>query len=279
MKYREAFTAFIKAENTAGSNRAASYIRAIDLLDSILGRKAPKELNAESIWSIASVKQIQSLYELVLEHRKLGEAGIFGGEKPVSYWRDGFCSAALKSYREFLVVQLYEQRMWKTYQDVGIAPEQLSSKLASIDVDSVELLLDGREGKDAVREVKTRIGQRFFRKMILRQYGTQCCITGLNVPEVLRASHIVGWADDPANRLNPANGLCLSATYDAAFEKHLISFDENFRLIFSPALREYCSNEAFKTQFAVFEGQPMRRPERFFPERMFMEKHRDKLVA
>jgi putative restriction endonuclease len=286
MNYRDCFEAFIRAENAQGSNRASSYIRAINLLDSILGRKAPKELNAPSIWSISSAAHIQSLYALVLEHQKLGQGGIFAGEEPSSYWKQNFCSAALKSYKEFLVTHLYEQRMWETYRDSNDAADQLSARLANIDVESAEVLVEdrdidfkSREGREAVREVKTRIGQGFFRKMILSQYNGQCCITGLNVPEVLRASHITSWKDDPPNRLNPANGLCLSATYDAAFDKHLISFDEDYRLILSPALKEYYSNEAFKIQFSAFEGQLLNKPKRYCPGQCFFEKHRDKLVA
>lgn len=279
MSFRTSFVEYIKAENTDGSNRAASYIRAIDLLDSILGRKAKRELNAASIWSIASAEHIQALYALVLEHQKLGEAGIFKGEKPSSYWKQNFCSAALKSYREFLVTHLYEQRMWETYRDSRIAAEQLPAQLANVEVKSADLLVDGREGKDAIREVKTRIGQGFFRKMILAQYNTQCCVTGLNVPEVLRASHITGWADDSTNRLNPSNGLCLSGTYDAAFDKHLISFDEDYRMIFSPVLKEFYTNEAFQTQFMGFEWKPLRKPKRFCPDQGCLEQHREKLVA
>ncbi len=284
MNFRDSYVAYIKAENAEGSNRASSYIRAIELLDSILSRKAPKELNADSIWCISSAKHIQSLYELVLEHQRLGQDGIFKGEKPISYWRDGFCSAALKSYKEFLVTHLYEQRMWETYQDSEIAPDQLSVRLASIDVESAEVLIEdkevnfkSREGRDAVREVKTRIGQGFFRKMILKQYKTQCCITGLNVPEVLRASHITSWADDPENRMNPANGLCLSATYDAAFDKHLISFDVDYRLILSPLLKEYYTNNAFREYFLNRVGDTISTPIRHFPDRELLERHRSKL--
>jgi putative restriction endonuclease len=272
--FRESFVAFIKSKNRDGSNRASSYIRAINLLDSILERKAPKELNSKSIWSISSAEHIQSLYQLVLEHQKLGEDGIFGGEKPISYWRDGFCSAALKSYKEFLVTHLYEQQMWETYRDSSLSPDQLPAQLANIDVVSAELLTEGREGKDAVREVKTRIGQGFFRKMILSQYQTQCCITGLNIPEVLRASHITSWAEDPENRMNPSNGLCLSATYDAAFDKHLISFDDDYRMILAPSLKDCCTNKAFREYFSSQEGKNISQPARNYPDLILLEKHR-----
>jgi len=284
VNFRESFIAFIKSENRDGSNRASSYIRAINLLDSILERKAPKELNASSIWSISSAAHIQSLYQLVLEHQKLGNDGIFAGEKPVSYWRDGFCSAALRSYREFLVTHLYEQKMWDIYQDSSVRPEELSEKLAEQEIESAELLvveqdldLKTKVGKDAVREVKARLGQGFFRKMILAQYNTQCCITGLNVPEVLRASHITSWADDPENRMNPSNGLCLSATYDAAFDKHLISFDDDYRMILSPALKEYYTNLAFKEYFLNREGARISKPKHYCPDKVLLDQHLRKM--
>jgi putative restriction endonuclease len=39
---------------------------------------------------------------------------------------------------------------------------------------------------------------------------------------MLVASHIVPWADDSQNRLNPHNGLLLCRTHDSAFECGLI---------------------------------------------------------
>ena len=113
--------------------------------------------------------------------------------------------------------------------------------------------------------------------MILTTYEGCCCITGLNIKDVLRASHIVPWAEDEPNRLNPANGLCLSATYDAAFDRHLISFDEDYRLIFSPTLSEHFTNQAFQDQFKTFEGRRLTLPLRFQPDPALMQSHRDKL--
>ena len=284
MDFREAFAMFVKAENRAGSNRATSYLRAIELLDSILGRKAPKELNADSIWAISSAAHIQILYQLVLEHQKLGRDGIFAGEEPISYWRDGFCSAALRSYREFLVTHLYEQKILDVYQDSGLRAEELAEKLAAQDVESAELLVEDKGldlsttvGKEAVREVKTRIGQRAFRKIILHQYNGTCCVTGLNVPEVLRASHITSWADDPDNRMNPANGLCLSATYDAAFDKHLISFDDDYRMVLSSTLKDCYTNKAFKEYFLSREGEGISRPVAYLPNLNLLQEHRKQM--
>ena len=60
---------------------------------------------------------------------------------------------------------------------------------------------------------------------------------GFSLADILRASHISPWAEDEKNRINPENGMCLSATYDAAFDRHLISFDEHYRLVVSKDIK------------------------------------------
>ena len=126
---------------------------------------------------------------------------------------------------------------------------------------------------------RTRLGQSYFRRMVLANYGGKCCVTGLNVPQTLRASHIVAWAEDKKNRMNPENGLCLSATYDAAFDKHLISFDEDYRMIVSKDIKEYYTNEATKEYFNNFEGKQINLPLRFMPSKKLLEKHRNLMVC
>lgn len=69
-------------------------------------------------------------------------------------------------------------------------------------------------------------------------YEYRCCLTGIEVPEVLRASHIIPWSGSKNTCLNPENGLCLSASYDAAFDKHLITFDEDYRLVLIPVIKK-----------------------------------------
>jgi putative restriction endonuclease len=266
-------------KNLEGSNKASSYIRALDLLDQIL--KGDPLFGQHDFWSIESIDVVGQLYEYALDAQKKEGSEFLQANIPPSYGRNGYYSAALKSYQEFLVINRYEDHLWEIYRNPKLAPEEVAKRLGEQDVDSAEVLVDdknidfkSREGREAVRKVKTRIGQGFFRKMILAQYQTQCCITGLNIPEVLRASHITSWADDPENRLNPANGLCLSATYDAAFDKHLISFDEDYRLILSPSLRVYITNAAFNVYFRSKEGFKIAVPERYFPDSRLLEEHR-----
>ncbi len=49
--------------------------------------------------------------------------------------------------------------------------------------------------------------------------------------DILIASHIVPWSKaSDQERLDVNNGLLLSPTYDALFDKHLVTFDNNGKI-------------------------------------------------
>jgi len=118
-----------------------------------------------------------------------------------------------------------------------------------------------------------RVRQDFFRRAVLSSYRGRCCISGLSESRLLIASHIVPWSKDRKNRLNPRNGLCLSALHDKAFDRGLISLDDDFRVILSKDLVQ--RNEEFVCKFFLpLDGQQITLPERFMPDRSFLERHR-----
>lgn len=130
---------------------------------------------------------------------------------------------------------------------------------------------------EKVVSVKTRLGQHFFRQSVLASYNNCCCITGNPVPELLVASHILPWGKYPEQRLNPRNGLCLAQTQDAAFDKGLITMDEEYRLVLSPYLREFLPNESLARNFLDYEGKQIVMPEKFPPASEFMQLHREEV--
>ena len=132
---------------------------------------------------------------------------------------------------------------------------------------------------EKVLATKVRIGQRFFRQSVLASYNSRCCITGNPVPELLVASHILPWGSHPEQRLNPSNGLCLAQTQDAAFDRGLITFDEDFCLVVSSSLKRYLPSEALDRNFLAYEGKPLRMPDKFLPEAEFMRKHREEVFC
>lgn len=76
-----------------------------------------------------------------------------------------------------------------------------------------ELLFDLKDlkGEVKIREVKARVNQNVFRQIVVANYSGKCAITGIDLPELLFASHIIPWAKNEVERLNPENGICLSA--------------------------------------------------------------------
>jgi predicted restriction endonuclease len=82
-----------------------------------------------------------------------------------------------------------------------------------------------------------RIGQDIFREALMDYWGGRCPMTGIAELELLCASHIVPWADcTDAQRLDVHNGLLLSALWDAAFDRGLISFADDGTVLASPQL-------------------------------------------
>lgn len=82
---------------------------------------------------------------------------------------------------------------------------------------------------------RARVGQGKFRQDLLSRFDGKCAVSGLERPELLRASHIKPWAGSSnVERLDPNNGLLLSAAYDAAFDARLISFAEDGSLLLAP---------------------------------------------
>ena len=131
---------------------------------------------------------------------------------------------------------------------------------------------------EATANVRVRRGQQFFRQTILNAYGVRCCVSGINVPSLLVASHIKRWSDYPDERLNPRNGLCLSSLHDAAFDEGLITLDEYLSVVLSKRLKSYFPQAALEQSFMPFEGMPIRLPEKIAePDPMLLRYHRHEI--
>ena len=99
-------------------------------------------------------------------------------------------------------------------------------------------------------------------------------MTGLAIPALLVASHIVPWKDDSWNRMNPKNGLLLSALHDKAFDSGLITINDDLTVRVSDNLLQK-SNAFFTNSIDNYDGQPIRAPEKFSPDTKFLAYHRE----
>lgn len=85
--------------------------------------------------------------------------------------------------------------------------------------------------------VMSRVGQGWYRQALLEKFKHRCAVTGLDMPEILIASHIVPWrSSSESERLDEDNGILLSPHYDALFDKHLISFEDDGNILISSKL-------------------------------------------
>jgi len=139
------------------------------------------------------------------------------------------------------------------------------------EIKTEDLPAEGIE-RDAV--VRVRVNQAFFRRRILSAYEFRCCVTGLTIRPLLVASHIVGWAQDKTNRLNPRNGLCLNALHDRAFDTKLMWIDSGYRVRFSRVLAKATGASRETTDWLTqFEGKRLLLPNDFAPDALFLKKH------
>lgn len=168
----------------------------------------------------------------------------------------------------------------------GLAMEcaQLKQQLESQrGIDAIKLLdaddeaeLNDFSGETRKVFAEQRIKQHFFRRAVLSSYRGRCCMSGITESRLLIASHIVPWCVDKANRLNPSNGLCLSAIHDKAFDKGLIALSNDFTVIVSDRLRNQ-RNDLIRDTFLSIEGKQIELPERFMPSTDFLTRHRSEI--
>lgn len=178
-----------------------------------------------------------------------------------------------------VIFEEFKDNWEKLITESELAYEKLvKTKKDEIEDDKIEIYYDETK-VGLTREIltKQRVNQNFFRKMILASYENKCCVTGLPISELLVASHIIPWKDDEKNRLNPQNGLCLNSIHDKAFDRGLITFDENFKIVLSSKILKLNADESTNRLLIEYDRKQIRMPTKFLPSQEFMEYHRKKI--
>jgi predicted restriction endonuclease len=125
------------------------------------------------------------------------------------------------------------------------------------------------------RTVKIRRLQTFFRNTVLASYENRCALTGMAIPQLLVASHIIPWSENEERRADPTNGLCLNVLHDKAFDRHIITFDEDLRLVVSGSLIKGDIPDFQNSSFVEYAGKRLSVPHRFCPDTTALESHRN----
>ncbi|TXF90120.1 HNH endonuclease [Neolewinella aurantiaca] len=132
---------------------------------------------------------------------------------------------------------------------------------------------EGLVGATKEKLVKTRVNQYVFRDIVMANYSGKCAISGIDVAELLVASHILPWSKSEAERLNPENGICLSALYDRAFDRGLIGLKTDYSVIVSDALRQRASKPYYQQYFSHLENKTIELPTKYRSKKEFLEFH------
>ncbi len=143
--------------------------------------------------------------------------------------------------------------------------------------ESLNITQQELEGIDRETVIRQRVNQSVFRTMVLSNYEERCAITGINIPDLLVAGHIIPWAKSNAQqKLNPENGICLSSLYDKAFDKGLITISpDDFTICLSSALLEFKAQAFFEKHFGCINGKQITMPIEHKPNRDYLAYHRD----
>ena len=171
---------------------------------------------------------------------------------------------------------------YNNWDELFVQSDELMAKRKHVSLEELnEIPTDDlpREGKERERLVKVRLNQNVFRKLVLANYNYQCCITGIDVPELIVASHILPWSVDKHNRLNPKNGLALNSLHDKAFDLGLITITEDYKVRIVSKLLKRKDNETILENFIRFNGQPIILPRKFLPDPNFLKKHNSRFAA
>lgn len=193
-------------------------------------------------------------------HKQRGIGGLPGGKKQVEpIWNEFvnnkdellFESERILAQREDLTIE-------EKYLDVLKGTEHL-------------------KGEYRVREVKTRVNQNVFRQIVIANYSSKCAVSGIDIPDLLVASHIIPWSKSEEERLNPENGICLSPLYDKAYDKGYIGINEKFEILLSKELKRKSKQEYHEKYFARIAGSKIMLPKKYYPKKDFLQFHLDKI--
>ena len=153
--------------------------------------------------------------------------------------------------------------------ELGLFDNQIISNIAS-EIDKFKNEHGAIESTTTQSIIQSRIGQGLFRANLI-DYWQGCSITGCQLIEILRASHIKPWRYSNNNeRLDIFNGLLLMPNLDALFDSGLISFDDNGKILISQVL-----DKQYWEKIGITNTLKLRKIEK--DHKIFLQFHRENI--
>jgi putative restriction endonuclease len=176
-----------------------------------------------------------------------------------------------------------EEDVWNSFhgnwEALAFESEKLIAKfeMKNVEESAYISLEDLPIGIERERIVKARVNQSFFRSTVLASYNQKCCITGLSIPALLIASHIIPWSKNSKERLNPKNGLCLNSLHDKAFDRGLLTITTDYKIKLSNEVKKQSADISIQQFFLKYNHHRINLPDRFLPNKDFLKFHNDEV--
>ncbi|MDD6613949.1 MAG: HNH endonuclease [Bacteroidales bacterium] len=166
-----------------------------------------------------------------------------------------------------------EEEIWQEFCDnpdrLAFESERLIAQLSQKSIEeSLNIGIDNLpQGLEREAVVKQRVSQSFFRSAVMSAYNHRCCISGITLPSLLEACHIVAWSDDKLNRTNPKNGLCMNSFFHKAYDEHLLGISPDMKIVISEKLQAASCEQSFASYISNLNGKKILLPDKFLPQR------------
>ena len=177
-----------------------------------------------------------------------------------------------------------EEEVWNEFYGnpelLAFESEKIIAQISNQSIeDSTAIKIDDLpQGIERSAIIRQRVNQSFFRSAVMSAYNFKCCISGVNTPQLTEACHIVDWSDDPNNRTNPKNGLCMNPFFHKAYDTHLLAITPDMSIIVSEELFQSATEKTFFNYLEEINGRKMFLPEKFLPKKEFLELHYNKYI-
>lgn len=102
---KEQFINFLKDKSPENSGKPSAYAKSMEVIESVLF--SPAFAKSTSIWDFVNISNVDNLYNYIIEQQN-EDKSVFEDYEPQSYWKKGFCSAALKEYKIFLQDKIHD---------------------------------------------------------------------------------------------------------------------------------------------------------------------------
>ncbi len=139
---------------------------------------------------------------------------------------------------------------------------------------------DPSQQSEILQEVKVRTTQSFFRRSVLSNYNYQCAMCRIDNKKLLNAGHIIPWSVDERYRADPQNGLSLCALHDRAFDRGLLTLDNDYRIVLADQIKKVkVTSDVHRIAFLEIEGQSITMPDKFAPSLIALDYHRSNIFG